>query len=624
MREAIITTMPEKYRPKPHWKKILLVGLVLAVVAAAAFIKLGMKEAPPASAARTYVQSATGWAKIDNFVSAEFPKDPTPGNLLVAVVSNSHAAEIETPPGWFLAINETKFTPGQAIFYKIAAQNENRVVTVSRVSQRVNLGLQIFEYPGIDPASPIDLVASSGGEGLVVHSGTVGTTGEKSLLVAASTVSRRQTFNGLWNNGFDLRNVGQTKGDGLISFAMADLVVNQSGNYSTALALDRPIKWRSQIVAFHRLDQNLRQAAEDEQADVAIELSVSHENPEPGEAITYTATARNSGAKDLNNLFVQVPLPRGVSLREAGISQGRYAPGVGMWEVGDLPQGHTATLNLHVYVDERTYNTSIITRASLYIMEQMDYQEENNEDYAAIDIQKVVGTKRECPEIKNIVFEVAEGAATVDTRNITVKANAAGANYLLLSENPNRAAAVYYSLSNNVQYELSPKPGEKTLYAWFMSFCSSSFIQKHVFKYVPASVAPAVIESPEAIDEENTAAADDIVLPETASEDTATGDAAQPANESASSTASEEESGSSCGLTYRFSYSMVPEDANHEVRLLQKLLQCLGYFPASQATTAIFGPITEQAVKDFQATHGIEPVGYVGPATIESLNQYTQ
>ena len=55
---------------------------------------------------------------------------------------------------------------------------------------------------------------------------------------------------------------------------------------------------------------------------------------------------------------------------------------------------------------------------------------------------------------------------------------------------------------------------------------------------------------------------------------------------------------------------------------MQKLLQCLGYFPVDITPNGHFGPVTEGAVMKFQSAFGIAPVGFVGPATREALNRY--
>jgi len=61
---------------------------------------------------------------------------------------------------------------------------------------------------------------------------------------------------------------------------------------------------------------------------------------------------------------------------------------------------------------------------------------------------------------------------------------------------------------------------------------------------------------------------------------------------------------------------------NEEVLALQKLLQCLNYFPADVEPNGNFGMTTEAAVVKFQNDYGLDPVGYVGPGTREELNKY--
>ena len=56
-----------------------------------------------------------------------------------------------------------------------------------------------------------------------------------------------------------------------------------------------------------------------------------------------------------------------------------------------------------------------------------------------------------------------------------------------------------------------------------------------------------------------------------------------------------------------------------EVRLLQAKLRAAGYF-TYPSDTGLFGAVTRDAVARFQAAHGIDPVGYVGPATRDALN----
>ncbi len=56
-----------------------------------------------------------------------------------------------------------------------------------------------------------------------------------------------------------------------------------------------------------------------------------------------------------------------------------------------------------------------------------------------------------------------------------------------------------------------------------------------------------------------------------------------------------------------------------QVTLLQTILAGFGLF--NGPTSGYFGPLTEQAVKDYQTSQGISPVGAVGPITLAALNR---
>ena len=64
------------------------------------------------------------------------------------------------------------------------------------------------------------------------------------------------------------------------------------------------------------------------------------------------------------------------------------------------------------------------------------------------------------------------------------------------------------------------------------------------------------------------------------------------------------------------------ETIGDEVRELQRLLQCLGYYPKDFDLTGYYGPITQDAVIKFQKDKGLDPIGVVGPATRDELNKY--
>lgn len=70
--------------------------------------------------------------------------------------------------------------------------------------------------------------------------------------------------------------------------------------------------------------------------------------------------------------------------------------------------------------------------------------------------------------------------------------------------------------------------------------------------------------------------------------------------------------------TFTFTKRLEIGVTNSEVKELQKLLATLGYF--KEEPTGYFGNITKAAVIAFQKAEGIEPLGFVGPATRAALN----
>ena len=76
-------------------------------------------------------------------------------------------------------------------------------------------------------------------------------------------------------------------------------------------------------------------------------------------------------------------------------------------------------------------------------------------------------------------------------------------------------------------------------------------------------------------------------------------------------------SGNSTG-GYYFTKSLAIGSESSEVLELQKRLASLGFFFLTP--TSYYGSITSSAVKKFQSSRGLEPVGFVGPGTRAALN----
>jgi hypothetical protein len=196
------------------------------------------------------VQKNYGAAYLTTSVSATFDATPVADNLLVAIVGASTNSTIYTPTGWSTAINQSG-TPGQAIFYKIAGSGESRTVTVTVSDSLSVLGLQIYEYSGIDTSSPLDQTNSSTGTSTSPSSGSVTTTQANELLIVGMIIRAETDYSG-WTNSFNEQfdfqfQVGSTY---VRTYAGADCVVTATGTYSTTATTAASGAWRGQIATF--------------------------------------------------------------------------------------------------------------------------------------------------------------------------------------------------------------------------------------------------------------------------------------------------------------------------------------------------------------------------------------
>ena len=115
-------------------------------------------------------------------------------------------------------------------------------------------------------------------------------------------------------------------------------------------------------------------------ADLEIVKVVSNKNPKFGETITWTITVTNNGPSDAKNVRVTDKLPAGLIYNGAN---GNYDPVSGLWIVGDLANGKSASLVITTIVN--ITNTTIRNIANV-TSETPDSNKTNNEANNTTDV----------------------------------------------------------------------------------------------------------------------------------------------------------------------------------------------------------------------------------------------
>ncbi len=119
-------------------------------------------------------------------------------------------------------------------------------------------------------------------------------------------------------------------------------------------------------------------------ADLRLEKTVDNATPNLGDAVVYTITITNDGPDGATNVDVTDVLPSGVSYTSSTPSQGSYSSGTGIWDVGGLSNGASATLAINATVT----GTGIIDNiAQVTATDQNDADSTPNNNVPAEDDQ---------------------------------------------------------------------------------------------------------------------------------------------------------------------------------------------------------------------------------------------
>lgn len=103
--------------------------------------------------------------------------------------------------------------------------------------------------------------------------------------------------------------------------------------------------------------------------DLAVSKTVDDIIPKEGTNIIYSLVVTNNGPENATNLSITDLLPAGVTYVS---DDGSYNSGTGLWTIGNLNNGSTATLNITVSVNSGTNGTTITNTITDVTADQTD------------------------------------------------------------------------------------------------------------------------------------------------------------------------------------------------------------------------------------------------------------
>jgi uncharacterized repeat protein (TIGR01451 family) len=109
-----------------------------------------------------------------------------------------------------------------------------------------------------------------------------------------------------------------------------------------------------------------------EATDLYVAKTVDNSTPNESATITYTITVTNNGPAQATTIVVTDLLPAGVTYSSDTPSQGAYVSGTGVWTVGTINSGASATLDIQATVDAGTSGSTITNNVTAVSLDQLD------------------------------------------------------------------------------------------------------------------------------------------------------------------------------------------------------------------------------------------------------------
>jgi uncharacterized repeat protein (TIGR01451 family) len=123
-------------------------------------------------------------------------------------------------------------------------------------------------------------------------------------------------------------------------------------------------------------------------SDLAVSKTASVTSVNAGVPFDYTVSVTNNGDSDATSVSLEDVLPPGITYSSHTASVGSYDtpsdPSPGLWNIGSLANGSTATLTITVIGDQVTTDTVVKNETSNLLLDQGDPNSAN--DLASIDV----------------------------------------------------------------------------------------------------------------------------------------------------------------------------------------------------------------------------------------------
>ncbi len=169
-------------------------------------------------------------------------------------------------------------------------------------------------------------------------------------------------------------------------------------------------------------------------ADLSVDKTVDDATPLLGQNVTFTVTVNNGGPSDATGVEVTDLLPAGLTYVSHTASQGTYDPGTGVWNVGTIPVGGSATLDI---VAQVAVTGAITNEAEVTAVNEADPDstpgDGMGDDYASVtvnaspaadlELRMTASNDRPAPgEVITVTVDVRNVTPAVDAPNVLVKA----------------------------------------------------------------------------------------------------------------------------------------------------------------------------------------------------------